>query len=270
VALGRSFFNWVRTYPLAPRWRRAERRETVTSDGVRLFVASLEGPADPPFTVVLLHGLLNSSRAPRTHAFARMLQLRVPVLVPDLRGHRRSGGVSTLGSDEPHDVAAAVGLADPALPVVTVGVSLGAVAALRHAANADTVDAVVAISPYARWGDTSRPGGERLQRFLGTPESRLGLRLATGTRIGDCEPVKDIDSCMPDIAPALTVIVHDRDDHFFGPEHAEELHDRARPPKELWWVGGGHGSDLLTPELADRIVDELSRRVPAARRAPEA
>jgi pimeloyl-ACP methyl ester carboxylesterase len=270
VGTAKSVFTWARTYPFAPRWHRSERAETLTADGVRLFVAQLSGPADAPFTVVLLHGLLNSSRAPRTHAFARMLQAHVPVLVPDLRGHRRSGGESSLGADEHLDVAAAVALADPTRPVVTVGVSLGAVAALRHAAMFGTVDAVVAVSPYARWGDTSRPGGERLERFLSTPEARLGVRIATGTRIGDCGPVKDIDAYMADIAPAITVIVHDHDDHFFGPDHAHDLHDRARPPRELWWVSGGHGSDLLTSELAARIVNELRERVPVARPRPPA
>jgi uncharacterized protein len=270
VGVSSSFVAWARTYPFPPRWRRSERREAVADDSTRIFVAALPGPPDAPFTAVLVHGLLNSSRAPKTHAFARMLQRRVHVLVPDLRGHRGSGGVSTLGAEEHRDVGAAVSLADTRLPIVTIGISLGAVACLRHAAESDTVDAVVAISPYARWGDTSRPGGERLERFLSTPESRLGLRLATGVRIGDCAPVDGLEEAMPRIAPARAVIVHDRDDHFFGPDHAEHLYELARDPRELWWVAGGHGSDLLTPELADRIVGELSRTVPAARNAPPA
>ena len=58
------------------------------------------------------------------------------------------------------------------------------------------------------------------------------------------------------IAPAHTVVVHDPDDWYFGPEHAQAIYDAAGEPKDLWWEEeAGHGSDLLTPAFAERVLD---------------
>jgi hypothetical protein len=73
-----------------------------------------------------------------------------------------------------------------------------------------------------------------------------------------------IDAAVASIAPAFTVLVHDADDHFFGPEHAEHLYAVANDPKELWWrPGTGHGIDLLTPEFAGALLSRLRDRVPS-------
>jgi hypothetical protein len=64
------------------------------------------------------------------------------------------------------------------------------------------------------------------------------------------------------IAPAFSLIVHDPADHYFGGEHAETLYQWAREPKALWLEeGAGHGTDLLTPELATRLLGELRHRL---------
>ncbi len=64
------------------------------------------------------------------------------------------------------------------------------------------------------------------------------------------------------IAPAFTLVVHDPDDHYFGEEHALAIHGWAREPKDLWLLPGtGHGTDLLTPELADRLLVYLRDRL---------
>ena len=56
-------------------------------------------------------------------------------------------------------------------------------------------------------------------------------------------------------APAFTIVVHDPDEDFFGEEHARAIYDAARQPKDLWLIpGAGHGSDMLTPDLAARLL----------------
>jgi pimeloyl-ACP methyl ester carboxylesterase len=240
-----------------------------TSDGVRLFAAVLDGPAAAPFTVVLLHGFLNSSRSPRIHDFARMLALRANVVVPDLRGHGESGGASTIGLREPLDVQAAVGLAEdrwPAVPVVTVGTSLGAAAALLHAGTIGGVAGVVAVSAPAYWDADGRPGARRLASFVGGRSGRAVAAALLRTRIAaGGERVQDVDGVVAAIAPAFTIVVHDPDDQYFGPEHAQRLYDSAREPRALWWEHGlGHGSDLLTPEMATRVLTELTARLAPA------
>jgi hypothetical protein len=76
------------------------------------------------------------------------------------------------------------------------------------------------------------------------------------------EGVPDSRQVVGAIAPAFTIIVHDPGDHYFGEEHARALYGWAGEPKELWLVPGhGHGTDLLTPALTARLVDDLRRRL---------
>jgi len=268
VEYGRLVAGWVRNYALAPRYARHERMWLRTADGVRLAAARLAGPPDAALTVVLAHGFLHSCRTPRVHAFARMLAARANVVVPDLRGHGASGGVTTLGTFEPLDVDAAVRAADPSLPVVTVGMSLGAAAVVRHAGILGGVAGVVAISAPARWGTVDRAGAERMHRFV---ESRAGRRLAAGllrTRIpGVRDGFPEAREAAACIAPAFLIVVHDPADDYFGEEHAQALYESAREPKELWLVpGAGHGSDLLTQAMADRVLDAVTTRLRALSR----
>src|SRR3954452_20411600 len=96
--------GYLRKYPFAPRYPSAHRLRLTTADGVRLAAAHLPGPSGAPATLVLLHGFVHSSRTPAIHAFARQLARHLNVVLPDLRGHGGSGGRSTLGTDEVHDV----------------------------------------------------------------------------------------------------------------------------------------------------------------------
>src|SRR5205085_540576 len=155
----------ARKHAFGPRYRAEERLALVTEDGVQLVGARLAGPPDAVATIVLAHGFVHSSRTPRIHAFAHLLARRAHVLIPDLRGHGSSGGVCTLGLEEPLDVAAAVAAADPSLPVVTVGISLGAAAVLLHAGTRGGVGGVVAISPPAWSGVWDTPGTKRVARW---------------------------------------------------------------------------------------------------------
>jgi pimeloyl-ACP methyl ester carboxylesterase len=253
----------LRKRAFTPRYASEERLEMVTEDGVRLAGARLAGPADAPGTVVLVHGFSHSSRTPRVHAFAHLLARRMHVVVPDLRGHGASGGVSTLGTREPLDVAAAVGAADRTRPVVTVGVSLGGAAALLHAGAYGGVAGVVAVSAPAWWGAWDTRSTRRVQRYAMTATGRLFVATFLRTRIADhCEGVPDARDVVAGIAPAFTLVVADPADHYFSEEHPRTIYEWAREPKDLGLLPGtGHGSDLLTPRLADRLLEEVERRL---------
>ena len=270
---GRVLSGYLRRYPFAPRYRSATSRQLVlaTADGVRISATALAGPGNAWATAVLVHGFVNSSRTPGIHRFAHLLAAEVNVIVPDLRGHGRSGGVSTMGLSEPLDVAAAVDaarLAWPDVPVVTIGTSLGGAAVLLHAGTVGGVAAVVAVSAPGWWGDFSGGGAQRIQRWITGRAGRMTLSLLLRTRIAAaCEPVPDASAAVANIAPAFTLIVHDPDDWYFGAEHARRLHEWAQPPKALWWYPRrGHGTDLLTPAFAARLLAELERVV--GRRRP--
>jgi pimeloyl-ACP methyl ester carboxylesterase len=213
--------------------------------------------------VVLVHGFVNSSRTPAVHDFARHLARGVHVVVPELRGHGASGGRCTMGVDEPADVAAAVAAAPPGLPVVTVGTSLGGASVLLNAGRHRGVAGTIAISAPAWWGSFERQGADRVRRFVGSPAGRAMLELVLRTRVvSSCAGVPDASEVVASISPAFTIVVHDPDDGYFGPEHADRLYQWACEPKDLWWYpGAGHGCDLLTPDLAERLLGEIERRV---------
>ncbi|MHB8671282.1 MAG: alpha/beta fold hydrolase [Acidimicrobiales bacterium] len=261
----RAVAGWIRGYAAAPRYRPEERITLRTTDGVTLGGARLAGPPGACLTVVLVHGLLHWSRTPRVHAFAHELARRVNVVVPELRGHGTSEGVCTLGRDEPLDVAAAVAAAPAGSPVVTVGMSLGGAAALLHAGTLRGVAGVVAISAPSGWAQdpADGEGAGRVRRWAGSPGGRAVLARLVRTRISPvCQGWPDSERIVGQIAPAFTIIAHDPDDHYFGEAHARRLYGWAREPKELWLLPGtGHGSDLLTPAFAGRLVDDLERRI---------
>jgi pimeloyl-ACP methyl ester carboxylesterase len=238
--------------------------EAIAEDGV-LLAGSRVGDRGP--SLVFCHGLLGWHRKLGIVRFVESLAHRFVVYAFDLRGHGASGGECTYGDREVLDVAAVVEEARrerAGHPVVTVGVSMGAVAVIRHAGLRGGVDAVAAISAPARWdGHASRavrhmrwmgssPGGRRLAR-------RLGVRLAPlGTWPETPEAVVDR------IAPTPLILVHGRDDHFFDEEEAWRLYRRALEPKRLMLAARfGHAEDGLTPALAGRLAERIAEVLPA-------
>jgi pimeloyl-ACP methyl ester carboxylesterase len=256
-------FHMARKYVFAPRYPREQRLDLLTEDGVRLSGARLQGPPDAAGTVVLVHGFAHSSRTPRIHAFAHRLASRMHVVVPDLRGHGASAGVSTLGSKEPLDVAAAVAAALPGLPVVTVGISMGGAAVLLHAGTRGGVAGVVAVSSPAWSQAWDTPSTLRVRRAVSTRAGREFMARVLHTRVAPrCEAVPDSRDVVAGIAPAFTLVVHDPDDHYFDGEHAAALYAWAKEPKDVWLLpAAGHGTDLLTPDFAARLVAELEARL---------
>lgn len=255
--------HMARKYFFAPRYPLEQRLELVADDGVRLSGARLQGPTDALGTVVLVHGFAHSSRTPRIHVFAHRLARRLHVVVPDLRGHGASAGVSTLGTKEPMDVAAAVAAAPPGLPVVTVGISLGGAAVLLHAGTLGGVAGVVAVSSPAWSQAWDTPSTLRVRRAVTSRAGREFMARVMHTRVAPkCDAVPDSRDVVAGIAPAFTLVVHDPADHYFDREHADSLYQWANEPKGLWLVpGAGHGTDVLTAAFADRLVAEIESRL---------
>lgn len=260
---GPAVGRYYRMYVAPPRYRREQRLTLTTADGVRLNAWRIPGPPDAACTVVLVHGFVNSSRSPGIHRFAHLLARRAHVVVPDMRGHGRSGGRCSMGRHEPLDVEAAVAAAPEGLPVVTVGTSLGGAAVLMHAGTFGGVAGAVGISAPCR-GELDREGTHRVRRWVSGRTGRVLLATALRTRVGaDCFYLPEASDVVAAIAPAFTIVVHDPDDWYFGPQHAESIYAWAGEPKALWWYpGGGHGGDLLTPALGERLLGELAARFP--------
>ena len=242
-------------------------RETLvtlmTSDNVRLH-ARLHDPAQPSgLAIVVAHGVTHHIGQPNVARLLRRLALRHAVLGFDLRGHGRSGGFSTVGDAEMHDVDAAVRHARQHYErVATLGISLGASVVLRHAALIDTPDAVATVSCPARWWVRETAAMRRVHWMLEQPQGRVAARLL-GVRLG--RPWAEIPASPVEVVsrvpPEKLLIVHGAADQYFPPEHAHALHRATGGEADLWLEPGmRHAESALTPQLVDRIARWLDER----------
>jgi pimeloyl-ACP methyl ester carboxylesterase len=209
---------------------------------------------------VVAHGFTGSSRIPAVQAICRGLAAAgCGVLAVDLRGHGRSGGRSTLGADEIHDVAAAVDWlrTHGYLHVAALGWSMGGSVVLRYAGLGGSADAVVSVSSPGRWYERgTRP--MRIVHWLAETRTghvvlRLGRRTRLAARGWDVDPEAPHE-VIGAIAPVPLLVVHGDADHYFPMEHVELL--QAAAGGADFWIepGMAHAESATTPELVARIA----------------
>ncbi|WP_460958691.1 alpha/beta hydrolase [Parasphingorhabdus pacifica] len=224
------------------------------------------GTADNDLAFVLGHGFTNHIRKPVVRAVLERLAHHGPVLGLDFRGHGRSGGRSSVGTDEALDVTAAVrhlrslGYAR----IATIGFSLGGSVVLRQAALGvpdDRPDAVVAVSSPARWWVRETPAMRRVHWLLEQPHGRwsarlLGVRLDRPWPEVPTSPIELVDR----IDPIPTLFVHGDHDHYFPVSDAIALSE-ARGG-ELWLEPGmRHAESATSSALVDRVAVWAAARV---------
>ncbi|MGH2718039.1 MAG: alpha/beta fold hydrolase, partial [Actinomycetota bacterium] len=164
------------------------------ADGTRLEGTRLDPalPAGlPERAIVLAHGLFGHRRLPPQMALAESLTRFGTVWTLDLRGHGTSGGSCTFGEAEALDVAAVRGLAragSPGSPLVTIGLSMGAAAAIRSAA--------LAPSPRATEPVPS-PRSPRATEPTPSPRSPRTTKPALSTGITEPYPGTDVTEPAP-------------------------------------------------------------------------
>ncbi len=229
----------------------------VTSDGVPIDAAHL--PGDTDLAVVLAHGFTLSWQRPAIWRVATRLNMVGGVVIFDFRGHGRSGGLSTMGDREIKDLDVAVAYARELgyRRIVTVGFSMGASIAVRHAGLIGGVDAVVSVSGPGWWYYRGTKPMRRVHWAVERRVGRLVTRTWLNTRVSpvrwDPDPLPPAEAAAR-IAPVPLLIVHGDQDLYFPPDHAQQLYDAAREPKELWIVPGfGHAETGMNAALLDRI-----------------
>jgi pimeloyl-ACP methyl ester carboxylesterase len=230
----------------------------ITDDGVPIEAVHLAG--DRSLGFVVAHGFTLNWQWPHVWRIANHLNLHGGVAVFDFRGHGRSGGATTLGDKEINDLDAVVRyMRDLGYEqVVPVGFSMGGAIVLRHAGLIGGVDAAVSVSGPGRWYYRGTPSMRRVHWAV---ENRLGRILARyfmNTRISkgrwDPVPLPPAEAAAK-IAPIPLLIVHGDQDEYFPADHAEQLFEAAREPKELWIVPGlGHAESAANAGLLDRIA----------------
>jgi pimeloyl-ACP methyl ester carboxylesterase len=247
-------------------------RTLVTDDGVPIDAMHL--PRDTDLAIVLAHGFTLSWQHGAVWKVAKRLNRTAGVIAFDFRGHGRSGGLSTLGDRETRDLAVAVAYARELgyQRIVAVGFSMGASIVVRYAGLAGGIDAAVSVSGPGRW---YYRGTYPMRRVHWAVERRLG-RMITRTRLNTrVSSVRWNPVPMPPaeaaarIAPIPLLVVHGDKDPYFPVEHAHQLYEAAREPKELWIVPGfGHAESGSNDALLDRIA-AWADKTSAARRAAE-
>jgi len=226
------------------------------SDGVRIDAGHLVGGET---CFVIAHGFTCSWRKPALLQIAEVLNRHGGVIAFDFRGHGRSEGRTTVGDREVLDLEAVVaaGRRRGYERIAVVGFSMGGAAAVRHAALYGGVDSVVSVSAPARWYYRGTVPMRRVHWAIERRAGRLAVRLARGTRVAPngWDPVPEAPhEIAGEISPAPLLVVHGDADPFFPLEHAHQLYDAARDPRDLWIEPGfGHAEVAATPDLIERI-----------------
>jgi pimeloyl-ACP methyl ester carboxylesterase len=229
----------------------------VTSDGVPIDAAHL--PGDHDLAIVLGHGFTLSWQRPAIWRIATRLNQFGGVVIFDFRGHGRSGGLSTLGDREINDLDVAVAYARELgyRRIATVGFSMGASIAVRHAGLIGGVDAVVSVSGPGWWYYRGTKPMRRVHWAVERRVGRLVTRTWLKTRVSSVrwnpDPLPPSEAAAR-IAPTPLLVVHGDQDLYFPPDHAQQLYEAAAEPKELWIVPGfGHAETGMNAALLDRI-----------------
>jgi pimeloyl-ACP methyl ester carboxylesterase len=225
------------------------------------------GAADIAFVVA--HGFAGSWKHARVAVILDSLAVHGGVVAVDQRGHGGSAGRTTVGHEEPIDVEAAVTWARELgyRRVATIGFSMGAAVALRHAAlcgraeRAAGVDAVVSVSGPAFWYYRGTPPMRWLHRAVGNVFGRAYLRWFLRVRVNPM-PWPEPPPMAPTAAAAATraegiplLIVHGDSDPFFPLDHPAALHAGAAG-STLWIEPGfGHAEGAISRALVDRIAE---------------
>ena len=229
----------------------------VATDGVPIDAAHL--PRDSDLAIVLAHGFTLSWQHGHVWRVANRFSRDAGVVTFDFRGHGRSGGLSTMGDREIRDLEVAVAYARELgyQQIAVVGFSMGASIVVRYAGLIGGVDAAVSVSGPGRWYYRGTVPMRRVHWAVERRAGRLFTRTWLKTRVSPVPwnpvPVPPAEAAAR-IAPIPFLVVHGDQDEYFPVEHAHQLYDAAREPKELWVVPGfGHAESGASNSLVDRI-----------------
>ncbi|HSS08715.1 MAG TPA: alpha/beta fold hydrolase [Acidimicrobiales bacterium] len=201
--------------------------------------------------VVLVHGFAASADDPGVVRQAEALHATgLDVLCYDSRGHGDSDGLCTIGDLESHDVAATVAavaavVGSRDVPVIVLGASMGAIAALRFAAmTKEKLAGVVCVSSPSGWRPPRTARGVlaagMTRTGLGRPLAARYLRVRIHARWANPEPPQALISR---IAVPVALVQGERD-RFIPSSAARELYEACRGARRLELVPDmGHAFD---------------------------
>ena len=254
-------------------WGRLEPHRIATSDGEQLGAWYAEGRDDAP-SVLILHGNGGSRWNCLNRASLLASEGGCSVLLLTLRAHGDSTGqLNDLGFSARLDVVAGVEFLNqrrPGKPVIVLGVSMGAAAAVFAASElGPRVSGYVLESPYQ---DLKTAVWHRTEAYLPPVLDRLaylGLRVTAPLVLPHFEAISPLEaiSHVPDDIPVL--ILTGGDDPLARPEEAVALYQRVTSHARVEVFPGAGHHDLFgsaTRRYGEVVLDFCAR---ASRVRPE-
>jgi pimeloyl-ACP methyl ester carboxylesterase len=185
-----------------------------------------------------------------------------PVLLLDLRGHGGSAGrLTTLGGHERDDVRAALrslregGRGNEGF--LLLGVSMGAVAVIRAAAEESDIRAVIAEAPYDTYRGTVAHHARlyyRLPEWF--PLLPAAIKVAEWRGGFDADEVDAVAAARSMSAPLLLIV--DGADPRMPETIVRRVYDAHPGPKRLWVAEGApHSGASLTPDYWETVLQFL-------------
>jgi len=256
--------GYVATIPIVgnhPEWRelrgrpedfglKAEAVSFSSPDGIPLKGWFLPAAGEPRGTIILVHGI-EGNRSDMLPRASFLVRDNYNTLLIDLRGHGESGGnYAAPGYLAALDVLGAVSYLRSRAqrgPIVVLGHSLGAVAALYATAHSADIAAVIADSAFISFADMRTRATTLLSK---DPErsfwARVGLRLAdsratellvlpifylrTGVWVDSRK--SDVLSAIPLIGQRPVLFISGARDAIAPPENARRMYEAALSPEK--------------------------------------
>lgn len=276
------------------------RRETLSTNGIRLHAAMWRPPGEPGAVVLLAHGYAEHIGR-YTHVAEVLIEHGHAVVGLDHRGHGQSDGRRAAIRrfddyvDDLHRLAGDVGGIDPRHPRFLLGHSMGGLIAIRYALTHQHELAGLIVTGPALIVDEGvsplvRGAGRLVARLV--PDFPLVPRkrdvLSTDPEVERCFDADPLcytgrarvalaDQLVRASADALAraheltlplLIMHGADDRLTSPNGSRLLHERARSPDKtlIFWPGLRH--ELFNEPRRDavlaRVVTWLDERVSGA------
>ncbi len=229
----------------------------VTHDGLTLRGWHIPGCNDA--IVIFVHGFARD-RTELLPEAVWLVEQGYGALLFDTRAQGASDGAHiSFGFHEALDVQAAVDRViqrSPGEKIGVMGYSMGAVAAIRAAAQDEHIRAVIAVSPFADFRDVVN---QRLAylRPLAPLVVWWGERMS-GLHLDDLRPVDEVAA----LSPRPILIMQAEADALLPLDSGQRLYAAAGEPKELWSAPGvGHANFRQAAPQAyrRRVLDFFSR-----------
>jgi hypothetical protein len=213
--------------------------------------------------IILCHGYRMTKE--RMHRFALMFP-KDNILLFDYRAHGESGGKwTTIGHHEKKDVLAAAKFLNEHehtknIPIVGIGVSMGAVSLLAAATQSELFKAIILDSPFCRLDEQTQRMVVRRHKLPHFPFGMLVQNFFERMHQFQLQSVNSIECAQNLNVPVL--MIHSQQDKTVPVQDAHRIYERINSSKELWIVSkSGHARIFteMTDEYAQRVHSFFER-----------